>query len=83
MSEQKSFETEWRRLLKISPRTADDYRRAHNRAVMDEELGALWIPVPAGWLVTSSDCPICVEWAQEVSQMKDGKATAVRSRMRE
>ena len=72
MSEQKSFENEWRRLLKISPRSADVFRREHNREVMLRELyGHYW------------EFPVEVVYEEEVVCMENGKATAVRSRMRE
>jgi len=79
--EQKSFESEWRRLLKISPRTADDYRRAHNRAVMDEEL---YLRIPILRSTDGSLVTIFPDTAGEVVlRMENGKATAIRSRMRE
>jgi len=77
MSQQERFVNEWKRLLKISPRAADVFRREHNRRV-------LWEHLTFGdyreW--TSSDSYISYT-GEEVVRMENGRATAVRSRISE
>ena len=73
--EQKSFENEWRRLLKISPRSADVFRREHNREIMQMEM---LVEDAADALIEG-----LTRYYEEVTHMENSKATAVRSRMRE
>jgi hypothetical protein len=39
MSTVEQFEREWKRLLKISRKAADVFRREHNRAILKQSLG--------------------------------------------
>jgi len=72
MTDTEFFLREWKRLLRVSRKAADEFRREHNRRVFRDTL--LYDP-------EYQDVPVALYWHEEVVGMENGRATAKRVRI--